>query len=388
MAGANAYAGKFVGNDFVLPQHKPKKIINPTVVVYRKSLPAFSPAFVETTAADKLQPSEAINNFLSSKLLHRLIIILLCLAIVAGGSVVAMQNHLLATVKYTAADIEHRIATKINPSSGFVLPPNSEVIESSVLSPEMNAIENQLININLSGVIVNPTPANVTSWLTTSAGPKIGTTVLTVKQPALMTYLNSVVQTYNHQPINQVTVAHPNEPDATIIKGVNGINYTIQPGLTHSLSSQILSANGASVTMSSSSIPFTVTNKPPFAKLLEVDTTTKRMYAWQDGQLINTFLVTAGAPATPTPLGQFKIFSKYLVQNMTGYNADGTRYYQPNVQWINYFYQSDAIHGNYWRPANVFGNINTSHGCVGVVNSDAEWIYNWAPIGTTVIVHQ
>lgn len=388
MASANAYAGKFVGNDFVLPQSKPKKIINPTTIVYGKGRPAFSPAFVETTATDKFQPGEAVINFFSSKLLRRSLIVMLCLAIVAGGSVVVMQNHLLATVKYTATDIEHRIAAKINPSSGFVLPPNSEVIESSILSPEMNAIENQLISINLSGVIVNPTPANVASWLTTSPGPKIGTTVLTAKQPALMTYLNSVVQTYNHQPINQVTVAHPNEPDATIIKGVNGINYTIQPGLTHSLSSQILSANGASVTLSNSSIPFTVTNKPPFAKLLEVDTTTKRMYAWQDGQLINTFLVTAGAPATPTPLGQFKIFAKYPIQNMSGYNTNGTRYYQPNVQWVNYFYQADAIHGNYWRPATDFGNINTSHGCVGVINSDAEWIYNWAPIGTTVIVHQ
>jgi lipoprotein-anchoring transpeptidase ErfK/SrfK len=72
---------------------------------------------------------------------------------------------------------------------------------------------------------------------------------------------------------------------------------------------------------------------------------------------------------------------------MTGYNTNGTTYYQPNVQWVNYFYQADAVHGNYWRPLSYFGNINSSHGCVGVVNSDAEWIYNWAPIGTTVIVH-
>jgi hypothetical protein len=30
MAGVNAYAGRFVGNDFVLPKSKPKKIINTT----------------------------------------------------------------------------------------------------------------------------------------------------------------------------------------------------------------------------------------------------------------------------------------------------------------------------------------------------------------------
>jgi lipoprotein-anchoring transpeptidase ErfK/SrfK len=309
------------------------------------------------------------------------------MAIVAAGSVVAVRSHILTTIKVSATEIEHRLAAKINKSSNFVLPLNSEVVETSILSPEMNAIENQLITVNVSGVIVNPSAATVASWLTTSSGPKIDTTVLSVNQSAVTTYLNSVIQTYDHQPINQLTVTHPDGTTATIIKGVDGINYSIQPGLIHSLSNQLLSANGASAILSSSSLPFSITTKPPFNKLLEIDTTTKRMYAYQNGQLVNTFLVTAGAPATPTPIGQFKIFAKYPVQNMTGYNTNGTTYYQPNVQWVNYFYQADAVHGNYWRPLSYFGNINSSHGCVGVVNSDAEWIYNWAPIGTTVIVH-
>ena len=387
MAGVNAYAGRFVGNDFVLPKSKPKKIINTAPLTYREALPVMAPAFVGSVSAEKFRPGEAIIDFLGSKLLHIFLIILLCMAIVAAGSVVAVRSHILTTIKVSATEIEHRLAAKINKSSNFVLPLNSEVVETSILSPEMNAIENQLITVNVSGVIVNPSAATVASWLTTSSGPKIDTTVLSVNQSAVTTYLNSVIQTYDHQPINQLTVTHPDGTTATIIKGVNGINYTVQPGLIHSLSNQLLSANGASAILSSSSLPFSITTKPPFNKLLEIDTTTKRMYAYQNGQLVNTFLVTAGAPATPTPIGQFKIFAKYPVQNMTGYNTNGTTYYQPNVQWVNYFYQADAVHGNYWRPLSYFGNINSSHGCVGVVNSDAEWIYNWAPIGTTVIVH-
>ncbi len=390
MAALNAYADKFVGNDIILPKVQPKKIINPVAVPYPvKAMPAFSPAIGGVSiTTEKYHPGEAILDFLSSRLLRTFLIIMICLAVLAGGTLVAFKTHALTNIKTSAISLEHRLASKINKSSNFVLPPNSVVVESSILQPEMNAIESQLININLSGVIINPTPAIVASWLSTGTGPKLGTSVLSVNQIALTAYLNSIVKTYNHQPITQVTVTHPDGSIATIIKGVNGINYTIQPGLTHSLSNQILSANGANVTLSSVSMPFSATSKPPFDKLLEVNISTKRMYAYENGQLVNTFLVTAGAPATPTPIGQFKIYAKYPVQTMTGYNTDGTRYVQPNVQWVNYFYQADAIHGNYWRPVSYFGNINSSHGCVGVVNSDAEWIYNWAPIGTTVIVHQ
>jgi lipoprotein-anchoring transpeptidase ErfK/SrfK len=107
------------------------------------------------------------------------------------------------------------------------------------------------------------------------------------------------------------------------------------------------------------------------------------LYAYQNGQLVNTFLITAGAPATPTPIGEFHIWDKVALQTMTG-----PGYVQPRVPWINYFdHSGDAVHGNYWRPSSVFGNVNTSHGCVGVQVDQAEWIYNWAPIGTTVITH-
>ncbi|MEK7059829.1 MAG: L,D-transpeptidase, partial [Patescibacteria group bacterium] len=81
------------------------------------------------------------------------------------------------------------------------------------------------------------------------------------------------------------------------------------------------------------------------------------------------------------------IYAKHAQQDMRGNNVDGSRYFQPHVRWINYFYKDYAIHGNYWRPLSYFGNINSSHGCVSLVDGEAEWIYAWASIGTPVIVH-
>jgi lipoprotein-anchoring transpeptidase ErfK/SrfK len=97
--------------------------------------------------------------------------------------------------------------------------------------------------------------------------------------------------------------------------------------------------------------------------------------------------VSAGAPETPTPQGHFKIFEKLQVQDMRGYNANGTKYFQPHVRWVGYFSGSNAIHGNYWRPLSWFGNRNSSHGCVSVPDDQAKWVYNWAPVGTPVVVH-
>jgi lipoprotein-anchoring transpeptidase ErfK/SrfK len=111
------------------------------------------------------------------------------------------------------------------------------------------------------------------------------------------------------------------------------------------------------------------------------------MYAYEGTTLVRTFLISAGAPATPTVIGQYKIYSKYISQDMRGANVDGSSYFQPNVPYVLYFYGGYAIHGNYWRPTSWFGNINSSHGCLGVTPDDGAWIFDWAPIGTPVITH-
>src|SRR5262249_54227373 len=124
-----------------------------------------------------------------------------------------------------------------------------------------------------------------------------------------------------------------------------------------------------------------------YSKWIEENVTEKKMYVYEKTKLIKTFFTSSGAPATPTVLGQYKIQRKYVQQDMEGQNADGTDYFQPNVPWVNYFYGGYAIHGNYWRPLSWFGNVNSSHGCIGVSVADGKWIYDWAPVGTPIIIH-
>jgi lipoprotein-anchoring transpeptidase ErfK/SrfK len=57
----------------------------------------------------------------------------------------------------------------------------------------------------------------------------------------------------------------------------------------------------------------------------------------------------------------------------------------PNVPWVASFKGPYTIHGAYWH--HNFGHP-MSHGCVNMKVSEAKIIYDWAEIGTPVIIYQ
>jgi LysM repeat protein len=189
---------------------------------------------------------------------------------------------------------------------------------------------------------------------------------------------------------------------------VNGTTYTIQPGETlASIAMQhgvtwptLVQANGITdpnqiMPGQSIIIPNAntitdlgiITASMPIAapaptvtvgKQIIVDLSDQRTYAYENGVLVRNTLVSTGLPATPTVLGNFTVQRQYPSQVMSG-----PGYYLPNVQWISYFYAGYAIHGTYWH--NNFGQP-MSHGCVNMPNDEALWYYNFAPVGTPVLV--
>lgn len=105
---------------------------------------------------------------------------------------------------------------------------------------------------------------------------------------------------------------------------------------------------------------------------------TQRLYAYENGQLVAEFLVSTGLPGTPTVQGDFSIYLKVRSQRMTGEGYD-----LANVEWVSYFYQEYSFHGTWWHSN--FG-YPMSHGCVNMRTEDAQWLYEWAPLGTSVRV--
>lgn len=118
-------------------------------------------------------------------------------------------------------------------------------------------------------------------------------------------------------------------------------------------------------------------------KLITIDLGKRMLYAWNNGQIVYQAPVAIGMYYTPTVKGHFKIQRKIPLQDMKGYYPPYEPYYIKNVPNVMYFYGSYAIHGAYWH--NKFGTRYT-HGCVNLPVYASEWVYNWAPIGTQVVI--
>ncbi len=112
---------------------------------------------------------------------------------------------------------------------------------------------------------------------------------------------------------------------------------------------------------------------------IDVNLSQQMVYAYEGDVVVNSFLTSTGTWQHPTVTGSYKIYVKYLSTTMTG-----PGYNLPNVPYTMYFYKGYGIHGTYWH--NNFGTP-MSHGCVNLSIPDAEWLYNWASVGTTVNVH-
>jgi len=121
-------------------------------------------------------------------------------------------------------------------------------------------------------------------------------------------------------------------------------------------------------------------------KWIEVDLGQQRLNAHIGNAVVYTTLVSTGIPADPTPPGEYRIYTKLVKDDMTNGKAAGADYYYlPNVPSVMYFLDGGyAIHGTYWHSN--FGHV-MSHGCVNVSIDGAKMLFDWAPLGTRVVVH-
>ncbi len=102
------------------------------------------------------------------------------------------------------------------------------------------------------------------------------------------------------------------------------------------------------------------------------------------GVVYGPIAMVNGAEATPTSVGTFHVYLKNPLMTMKGRNADGTNYETPDVPWSSFFVGGIALHGAPWRSSFGFA---ASHGCINLPVSAAKWVYDFAPVGTTVVSH-
>ncbi|KAM3090080.1 L,D-transpeptidase [Phormidesmis sp. 146-35] len=113
---------------------------------------------------------------------------------------------------------------------------------------------------------------------------------------------------------------------------------------------------------------------------IEIDLSSQRLTAWQGKKPEYAMIISTGKDATPTPTGVFAVQTKLESARMQGDDYD-----IPDVPYTMFYSGNYAIHGAYWHRR--FGTP-VSHGCVNVAVDHAERLFDWAEVGTPVIVRE
>ncbi len=130
----------------------------------------------------------------------------------------------------------------------------------------------------------------------------------------------------------------------------------------------------------------------PDERWIGVNVTTQRAYAFIGGQAQHVALVTTGMPGFETKPGEYRVNYRKETEIMDSETIgiprdDPLGYYLTDVYWTQYFYPTVALHSNYWQPISVFGHVASSHGCVGMLEGDAKYFWDFAKYGTRVVVY-
>jgi len=137
-------------------------------------------------------------------------------------------------------------------------------------------------------------------------------------------------------------------------------------------------------------LPPTNFDQPGGAKWIDVNKTTFLATAYEGTTQVNQFIISIGrGGAYETTDGTYYIYLKYDHQVMKGGTGqvEGRYEYVTPVDWVSYFNADQAFHEADWNTYQGTWQERVSHGCVNMTSDNAHWIYDWAPVGTKVVVH-
>lgn len=132
------------------------------------------------------------------------------------------------------------------------------------------------------------------------------------------------------------------------------------------------------------------------ARTLYISISKRHLWACSAATQVYDSAVVTGMeslPADLTPTGTYRIYDKQTGLYLNGSDSTGS-WHDYVYYWMPFLSNQYGVYGFHdatWRKPTDFGNVSpysngASHGCVELPLNTAKWVYDWAPVGTTVVI--
>lgn len=220
-------------------------------------------------------------------------------------------------------------------------------------------------------------PAVAATWLTVVDND--GELSITADPAAIQAAVDTVPGLVDRAAVNAEAVVNSNgDVLQEITAGVTGRAVGDLSNAASDFATQLQNGN-ATYALNVTETPFETAT---VHRYIDVNLSQQHAYLYENGTVIDSYAISTGLDATPTPTGNFTVFAHTRLQNMGCY--EGADYCTKDVPYSTWFAPDIAFHGTYWHSN--FGQ-QMSHGCVNMPIDVAQRVYEWAPVGTEVSVH-
>ncbi|MDR2565723.1 MAG: L,D-transpeptidase/peptidoglycan binding protein [Bifidobacteriaceae bacterium] len=236
--------------------------------------------------------------------------------------------------------------------------------------------------------------ASIGAWTTFTADPAQGVIEVGYDADKVATELPGLLAEQVAIPSRKhVVMTYPDsDREIGVVQwGLNGLRMADPAPVIQEVAAALAEGRDAAVTVPLETDPFeTERVKPPTnydepngAHWIDVNKSTFIATLYAGSTPVGSYVISTGKPGHDTPSGTFYVYLKYEHQVMRGPASDP---YESPTDWVSYFSGGVAFHSAPWNEPNNWQR-RVSHGCVNMKTRDAKVVYDFAPIGTKVVVH-
>ncbi len=289
------------------------------------------------------------------------------------------------TISITAIARTHANAKPLVLTMRTVLP-TTQPSQYAPLIPRATTIVNTRVALTVDNRTITVEPKTKASWLTAQVALGSKTAQLYLKRDEVKAYAASLAKKYN-----RAALPREIDPDGNEVRaGIDGKKLDEQK-LVIDITNIIGATQAGPIALAFDSTPagekrlgraYTPGRYP--GKYIEVSLKNQKLYQIEGDHLVAEHAVSTGKWSMPTPQGTFSINDKTPRAHSAKYNLD-------MPWWMDFFGGKYGIHelpefadGRKEGAAHI--GTPVSHGCIRLAVGDAKEVYDWADIGTPVVI--